>query len=279
MRSLVIARNTFRQSLHLPVIYVIIIGSVVLLGIVGQLPRFTMSIIDDIKMLKDLAIATATLCGMLVAIFAAVHAITAEIENWTVVTVLSKPVSRREFVIGKFLGLALTLTAVFAVLTVLYTLLVWWGMWTSIWDYRGVYPEMVRDFWEIAWKAANQMWRAMVMCLLQVLVLGAVAVACCVRAPMIISVVIFFMTFVVGHFVDVLSRAARGMGTVIGTIGAFLVTILIPDLESLNFSQEVVGVDDIISTSIMGWGLAYTAVYSAAIVLLAVLLFHDREVL
>ena len=279
MRSLAIARNTLRQSFQLPVIYVIIIGSVVLLAVVGQLPRFTMSISDDIKMLKDLAIATATLCGMLVAIFAAVNAVTAEIENWTIVTVLSKPVSRWEFVVGKFVGLAVTLAAVFAILTVLYTLLVWWGMWASIWDYRGVYPEMVRDFWELAWKAADQMWRAMVLCLLQVLVLQAVAVACCVRAPMIVSVVIFFMAFVVGHFVDVLSKAAEGMGTFIGTIVATLVTAVVPDLESLNFSQEVVGVDDIISGSVMGWGAAYTAVYSAALVLLAVLLFRNREVI
>ncbi|HUW58812.1 MAG TPA: ABC transporter permease subunit, partial [Planctomycetota bacterium] len=118
MRSLSIARNTFRQMFHLPVVYVILGGSVVLLAVVGQLPRFTMSMVDDIRMLKDLSIATATLCGMLVAIFGAVHAITVEIENWTVVTVLSKPVSRWEFVVGKFLGLALGLTVIFAALTV-----------------------------------------------------------------------------------------------------------------------------------------------------------------
>ena len=96
---------------------------------------------------------------------------------------------------------------------------------------------MVRGFWELAWKAADQMWRGMVLCLLQVLALGAVAVACCVRAPMIISVVIFFMTFVVGHFVDVLAKAARGTGGLLGRIAAVLVTVLIPDLESLKFSQ------------------------------------------
>ena len=279
MRSLTIARNTFRQLVHLPVVYVIVGGALVLLAIVGQLPRFTMSIVDDIRMLKDLAIATATLCGMLVAIFAAVQAITVEIENWTVVTVLSKPVSRWEFVLGKFLGLALGLTVLFAVLTVLYTLLLWWGMWTSIWDYRGIYPEMVRDFWHIAWLAADQMWRAMVLSLLQVLVLEAVAVACCVRAPMIISVVIFFTVFVVGHFAEVLARAARGAGTVLGTAAAWVVTAVIPDLEGLNYSQEVAGVDDLISASVLGWGVAYALVYCAAGVLVALLLFRNREVI
>ena len=70
MRSLTIARNTFMQALHLPVLHVIVVGSVLLLALVGQMPQFTLVVEDDIKMLKDLAVATASLCGMLVALFA-----------------------------------------------------------------------------------------------------------------------------------------------------------------------------------------------------------------
>ncbi|HUW56400.1 MAG TPA: hypothetical protein VMZ92_07170, partial [Planctomycetota bacterium] len=160
-----------------------------------------------------------------------------------------------------------------------YTLLLWWGMWTSIWDYRGIYPEMVRDFSKIAAKAADQMWRGMVLSLLQVLVLSAVAVACCVRAPMIISVVIFFTVFVVGHFVEVLSRAAREAGTVLGGAVAWVLTAVIPDLEGLNYSQEVLGADDLVHTGVLGWGLAYALMYCGAGVLVALLLFRNREVI
>lgn len=263
--------------MHLPVVYVIVIGSAVLLAIIGQLPRFTLSIYDDIAMLKDLAIATATLCGVLVAIFGAVHAITAEIENWTVVTVLSKPVRRWEFVVGKFVGLALAITLLFAVLTVVYTLLVWWGMYTSVTDYQGAYPELKQNFMAIAWRAANEMWRGMVMCLLQVLVLAGVAVACCVRAPMIISVVIFFMMFVAGHFVGRLARAARELGG-LGARAVLVLSSLIADLEGLNFSQEV-GMGRLISPAVMGWGLLYTGVYATAAVLVGLVLFRNREVI
>ena len=278
MRALTIARGTYREALHLPVLHVIAIGSVVLLAIVGQLPRFTLSIYDDIKMLKDLAIATASLCGMLVAVFAAVHVITSEIENWTVVTVLSKPVRRWEFVVGKFLGLVWTLIVLFAVLTVCYILVVWWGMYSSIVEYQGIYPELKRNFWMLAWGAADEMWRAMVFCLLQVVVLSAVAVACCVRAPMIISVVTFFMTFVLGHFAGALAKAAEKGGTVIGSGAALVLSTLVPDLESLNFSQEI-GAGRLIGAGLMGWGGLYAAVYASAIVLVAVLLFRNREVI
>jgi len=278
VRVLTIARSTYREALHLPVLHVIIVGSVVLLAIVSQLPRFTLSIYDDIKMLKDLAIATATLCGMLVAVFAAVHVITSEIENWTVVTVLSKPVRRWEFVVGKFFGLIFTLLSLFAVLTVVYVLVVWWGMYTSIVDYQGIYPELKRNFWAVAWRAADEMWRGMVFCLLQVVVLSAVAVAFCVRAPMIISVVSFFVAFVLGHFVEPLTKAAQKSGTVIGAGASVLLGGVIPDLESLNFSQEV-GTGRLISPAVMAWGTLYAAVYAAAAVLLAFLLFRNREVI
>jgi len=278
MRAFSIARTTFREAFHLPVLLVVVIGSIVLLAIVAQLPRFTLSIYDDIKMLKDLAIATATMCGILVAIFAAVHVVTKEIENWTVVTVLSKPVTRWEFVVGKSLGLAITLAVLFALLTVVYILVVWWGMWVSVTDYQGVYPELKRDFWVLAWHTADQMWRGMVLCLLQTVVLSSVALACCVRLPMIISVVVFFMTFVVGRFVEGLTSAAERSGTALARAAAIILAAVIPDLESLNFSQEV-GMGSLISTSVMGWAVLYTVVYATAAVLFALLLFRNREVI
>jgi len=278
MRAFTIARATFREAFHLPVLHVVMIASVVLLIIVGQLPRFTLSIYDDIKMLKDLAMATATLCGVLVAIFAAVNVITLEIENWTVVTVLSKPVRRWEFIVGKFMGLVLTLTAAFAILTALYILVVWWGMWENVREYQSVYPELKEHFGTIALAAADEMWRGMVMCLLQVLVLGAVAVACCVRAPMIVSVVIFFAFFVAGHFVAAVEKAGAKAGTTLATAGAFLVKALVADQGALSFSQEA-GTGRLITAGVMGWGFLYAAVYAAAVLLVAVLLFRNREVI
>ena len=278
MRALTIARSTCREALHLPVLHVIVVGSVVLLAIVGQLPRFTLSIYDDIKMLKDLAIATATLCGTLVAVFVAVHVVTGEIENWTVVTVLSKPVRRWEFVVGKFLGVAWTLVLLFAVLAVSYILVVWWGMYTSVVEYQGIYPELKRNFWAVAWAAADEMWRAMVFCLLQVVVLSAVAVACCVRAPMIVSVVTFFTVFLLGHFVGPIARAVEKTGTLVGWWAGVALSAVVPDLESLNFSQEI-GTGKLIGAGLMGWGALYAAAYASAFVLLAVLLFRNREVI
>lgn len=273
-----IARNTLREACQLRVVYVLVIASVVLVAIVAQLPKFTLSIYDDIKMSKDLAVATASLCGLLVALFASVQVITGEIENWTVVTVLSKPVRRWEFVVGKFAGLVVMLVLVFAVLAVGYTLVVWWGMWASIVDYQGVYPELKRNFWTVAWQAADEMGRALVLSLLQVAVLLGIAVACCVRVPMIVSAVAFFAVFVAGHFVGGVTALVEGGAGSVGRGAGTLLGVLIADLEALNASQEV-GTGQVVSAAVMAWGALYAALYSAAAVTAGVLLFRKREMM
>jgi len=278
MRILPIGTNTLRETLHQPVVYVIVIGSVVLLAVAGQLPRFSLNIHDEIRSLKDLALGTALISGMLIAIFSAVHAITAEIQNWTVITVLSKPVRRWEFVVGKFVGLAMMLGVVFAVLTVLYTLLVWLGMWTTLKEFERVYPELMDQYWQEAAVVANQMWRGMLLCYLQVLVLASLGVAFCVRAPMVVSVMVFFMVFVLGHFVRPLSEMLRRGGSVAGTAGGWLVRHIIPDLDVLNVSQEV-GRNVVIESRYITQAVVFMLVYAAAFVMIAVLLFRRREVI
>ena len=64
----------------------------------------------------------------------------------------------------------------------------------------------------------------------------------------------------------------------IGSGAALVLSTLVPDLESLNFSQEI-GAGRLIGAGLMGWGGLYAAVYASAIVLVAVLLFRNREVI
>jgi hypothetical protein len=89
---------------------------------------------------------------------------------------------------------------------------------------------------------------------------------------------VFFMMFVLGHFVEVLAKAAESGGTVIGSGAALVLSAVIPDLESLNFSQDI-GAGQLIGAAMMGWGTLYAAVYAGAVVLVAVLLFRNREVI
>jgi ABC-2 type transport system permease protein len=103
-----IARNTFFESIRQPIVLVVLVAATIFLILSNPLSAFTME--DDQRMMIDIGMATVFLCGALLAAFVATGVLTREIENKTALTVISKPVSRPLFVVGKFIGVAGALT-------------------------------------------------------------------------------------------------------------------------------------------------------------------------
>ena len=102
-----IIRNTFFESIRQPIMLVVLFVATLLIILSYPLSAFTMA--DDQRMLIDIGLATVFLCGALLAAFIATNVLGREIENRTALTVISKPVSRPVFVLGKYLGVAAAL--------------------------------------------------------------------------------------------------------------------------------------------------------------------------
>ncbi len=100
----VIAKNTFIETLRQPVYAVIIIAALLLTILSPSVAMYSMD--DDNKLLREMGLSTIFLASLFIAIFSASGAIAEEIENGTIITVLSKPVQRPVFIIAKFLGVA-----------------------------------------------------------------------------------------------------------------------------------------------------------------------------
>jgi hypothetical protein len=101
-KLLTIARNTFTETLRQPIYAVIIAFALFLFLMSPSLTMYTMD--EDIKLLREIGLSTLFLSGLFIAIFSATGAVTEEIETKTITTILSKPVGRPTFIIGKFLG-------------------------------------------------------------------------------------------------------------------------------------------------------------------------------
>lgn len=99
-----IAKNTFIETLRQPVYAIIITAALLLLFVSPSFAMYTMS--DDNKLLRELGLSTLFLASLFIAIFSASGAVAEEIENKTIMTVLSKPVQRPIFIIAKFFGVA-----------------------------------------------------------------------------------------------------------------------------------------------------------------------------
>ena len=81
------------------------------------LPFFSLG--QDIKMLKECGLATIQISGLLIAIWTASTSIASEIEGKTAMTLLSKPITRRQFVLGKYVGILQAATALIVPLMIM----------------------------------------------------------------------------------------------------------------------------------------------------------------
>lgn len=104
LRLLTIAKNTVFETLRQPIYTVLVVCALVLLFLAPFISMYTLD--EDVKLLRELAFSTLFLTGLFMAVFSATGAITEEIESGTITTVLSKPIPRPVFVLGKFLGIA-----------------------------------------------------------------------------------------------------------------------------------------------------------------------------
>lgn len=130
-QALAIFRNTFLESIRQPIVLVVTLIAALLVLFSGQ-AAFTME--DDQRMLLDMGLATLFLTGALLAAFVATSVLTREIENKTVLTIVSKPVGRPLFILGKYLGVVCAIGMPMLLLTFLFLLVEMHGVRQRVWD-------------------------------------------------------------------------------------------------------------------------------------------------
>jgi len=101
-----ITTNTFIETVRQPIFGVLTwVAAFWLAAVAPGLATFSLESGSDIKILMDVSLATMLLYGLLTSVFCASGVITREIESYTVMTVVSKPVARPVFLVGKYLGI------------------------------------------------------------------------------------------------------------------------------------------------------------------------------
>ena len=111
-QTLTIARNTFVESIRQPIFFILVVASGLMQVFNTMLSAYSMGYTEDMevygdnKLLLDVGLATVMVCATLLAAFVATSVLSREIENKTALTVISKPIGRPLFVIGKYIGVS-----------------------------------------------------------------------------------------------------------------------------------------------------------------------------
>src|SRR5262249_32663028 len=136
-----IALATSKEVVGQPLYLLLLFGGMFLLLLYVYIPYNTLG--EDVKMYKDSSLTTIKVLSILVALWSASVSVADEIEGRTALTLLSKPISRRQFVLGKFTGIVWPVFLMYVVL----------GAWMLIWvSYKVVYDARETSNPEPTWQ-------------------------------------------------------------------------------------------------------------------------------
>src|SRR3954471_6247710 len=144
----VVAVNVFRESVRDRVPYNLVLFAILLIASSYLLGQLTAG--QDVKIIKDLGLAATGVFGLFIAIFIGIGLVSKEVERRSIYALLSKPVSRSQFIVGKYAGLVLTLAVNVAVMTAALYIVLSYMSWTesatfkSTWDAPGPDPAILK---------------------------------------------------------------------------------------------------------------------------------------
>jgi ABC-type transport system involved in multi-copper enzyme maturation permease subunit len=249
-----IAANTFREAVRDRVLYNLIAFALLLSGaaiFVGQI-----SIDIEKLVVINLGLTAVSLFGVVIAIFIGIGLVSKEIEKRTLYTVLSRPVRRWEFIVGKFFGLAGTL--------VVNTFLMAIGVFGALLYVAHHFHKP--DAWILV---------ALYFIVLQFLIICSLALLFSSFSSPLLSAVFAFALFVIGSFAEDLrgfANMAHGISQWLATAAAYLV----PNFSALNVISSVAH-EQPVAGHLIFYNTAYAFTYAAMVLCGAVLIFERRN--
>ncbi len=249
-----ITLNTFREAVRDRVLYNLILFVLLL---VATAPVFSsISIGIERLFLVNISLTSISLFGVIIAIFIGIGLVSKEIEKKTLYTILSRPVRRWEFIVGKYCGLLLTLAVNALLMTI------------------GFYVALLITVHKLT-PADARLLVAVYFIVLQFLMVTAITLLFSSFSTPIFSAVFAFSLFAIGTFAEDLrnfAALAHGVTRWLATAASYLM----PNFASLNVISQVAH-DQPISGNLIAFNTLYALLYSAAVTAGAVLIFEHRN--
>jgi ABC-type transport system involved in multi-copper enzyme maturation permease subunit len=256
-RIYAVALNTFREAIRHRILWGILAMVVAfnLFAIVlGEL-----SLHEEARIARDVGLGGLSLFGAFTAIYLGVSLLYGEINKKTIYSIISKPIDRWEFVLGKYAGMATTLSALVALFGVAMAALLWWQ--------------------DVAFSAA--MIKAIVLAYMEVLIVAAMAVFFSSFSTPFLSGIFTFAMFFFGRVTPEM-RSFADRGDWMGFLCRRALEIL-PDLHLYSVSGSLLDGDwvsvhgDFVSWGYVGTSLLFGLLYIAALLMLAIVIFSRRD--
>jgi ABC-type transport system involved in multi-copper enzyme maturation permease subunit len=254
-RIAAIARNAFREAVRDRVLYNLVLFVLLLTAasiFIGELSGG-----QERKIIVDLGLSAMLLFGVFIAIFVGVGLVYKEIERRTIYAVFSKPVGRGEFLVGKYLGLCLTLLVNVLVMGVGVSL-------ALLYVSRGWDPLIPK------------IWPAVLLIYMELMLVTAIALLFSSFSSPALSALLTFLIFVIGHFSADLKSLAVSLGSASARWLFTSLYYLLPNLANYSFITPAAHGNAPSAAFVFSTAL-YALVYITVILAAATLIFSRRN--
>jgi ABC-2 type transport system ATP-binding protein len=254
-RVVAIALHNFKESVRDKVLYNLVVFALLLIG--AAILFGTISVGIERTILVNLGLSSISIFGLLIAIFIGIGLVAKEIDKGTIHSILSKPVWRAEFVLGKYFGLLLTLVINTSIMTA--------GFYLAL-----IYQKHSLDRADLA------PLQAIYLILLQLALVVALALLfSCISTP-ILSAVFTFCLFVAGHFLADLRSLGQQSGSALLEKVLNALYYLLPDFGAFSVIGQAAHGQRLPGYLLTGDSL-YALLYATILLSAAVLVFEERE--
>jgi len=260
-----VAVSVFRESVRDRVLYSLVGFAALLMGasyLIGQLTAG-----QDVKIIKDLGLAAIATFGLLMAVFIGIGLVWKEVERRSIYSLLSKPIRRHQFILGKYAGLALTLLVNVTLMTAAFYLVL---------AYMNTqFPENVRAIWP-APATDPGMLRAVALTFVELLLVTALALFFSTFSSPFLSAALTVGLWVIGHFnADLRNFEAVVESRTAASLARGLYYVL-PNFAAFDIKTQVVYALPV-PLSYLVTTTAYGAAYIALLLTGAIVIFGRRD--
>jgi Cu-processing system permease protein len=253
-----VALNTFREAARIRVLYgilVLVAGANLFAIVLGE-----MSVNEEARIARDIGLAGISLFGSLTAIFLGVFLLYTEVQRRTIHAIVSKPIERWEFVVGKYLGMALVLTSLVGLFALAMIVMVKW-------QHLPIGSALIE---------------AIVLAWVEVLTVAAVAIFFSSFSTPFLSGIFALAIWVIGRVTPDIEAAIRDGAPWIRAVARVALEI-VPDLHLFSPSGRIVDGQtvsvhaDFVSWGYVGMASLHGLGWIVGLLALACLLFQRRD--
>jgi ABC-type transport system involved in multi-copper enzyme maturation permease subunit len=252
MRLKAIALNTFKEAVRNKIFYLLVV-----LGIVTALSSVIVSMLtigDKVKVLKDVGLAAIDFFSILIAIFTGINLVHKEIDKKTIYNILSKPISRSSFIIGKFLGLSLTLLVALVCMAAIFFLFLLVS--TGSFDYK------ILVYFGLLY--------------LELLIITSISLMFSSFSTPILSSIFTITLYLIGTVTWTFNLFKEHLVKPLEKTVAYFFYYILPNLEKFNIKNEIVLKTDLDSYLVIN-AVIYAVCYTAALLILSIIIFNKKE--